>query len=201
MRIKNPVVVLAAVAEGEHLTEEGVFQNVRVEVSRTAKINSDIEFTERSAYYEGPFVNSGPLPPKADTETTYTILWRVVNTSNDLRDVSVRAVLPPYVRWVGKISPATENITYNPDQRTVTWRAPEIKAWKGVASLPHEVAFQVGLVPSVSQVGQALALILPALFSGVDSFTNATLSAQGGGATTEAATDAQFRAGDGTVTQ
>lgn len=201
VRIKNPVIELTAVAEGEHLTEEGVFQNVRVETSHKAKINSDIEFTQRPVYYEGPFVNSGPIPPKADTETTYTIFWRVVNTSNDLRDISAHAVLPPYIRWMGQVSPATEDLSYNPDQRTVTWRALEIKAWKGIASLPHEVAFQIGFLPSVGQVGQAPELILPASFSGVDSFTSATLSAQGGRATTEATTDAQFRSGDGTVVQ
>ncbi|MBI3074605.1 MAG: hypothetical protein HYY92_00075, partial [Parcubacteria group bacterium] len=134
VRIKNPVVALAITAEGKNVTSEGTQKDVRVETAQLAKVNSDIEFSQRVAYYEGPFGNSGPIPPKAETETTYTVFWTIVNTTNDLRDVVVEARLPAYMRWVDAVSPSNEKITYDPDSRVVKWRAGDVLAWRGVAS-------------------------------------------------------------------
>lgn len=199
VRIKNPVLALDIVAEGKHIGNDGVLKDVRIETSQAAKVNSDIRLTQRAAYYEGPFGNSGPIPPKAEVETTYTVFWTIVNTANDVEGAAVTARLPAYMRWIGAVSPSGERVSYDPDLRIVTWRAGNVLAWRGVASLPHEAAFQVGLLPSVSQIGRAPVLIEEATFSGTDEFTGAALSDKSPAATTEIITDSKFQAGSGTV--
>jgi len=201
VRIKNPVIALTVLAEGKHLGSDGTLKDIRVEAGQTAKITSDIELTARAVYHGGPFANSGPLPPKAEQETTYTVFWAVVNTANDVRGVSVEARLPAYVRWVGAISPANESISYDPDSRMVTWRAGDIVSWKGIASLPREAAFQVGLVPSVSQIGRAPVIVEDAALRAEDEFTDAALSDTNPAVTTNLTADPQFTSGDGTVIQ
>lgn len=201
VRIKNPVIALTIVAEGKNITGEGTLKDIRVETAQLAKVNSDTRLTQRAVYYEGPFASTGPVPPKAETETTYTVFWTIVNTANDLRDVAVEARLPAYMRWVGAVSPSSEKISYDSDTRIVKWRTGDVLAWRGVASLPHEVAFQVGLLPSVTQIGHAPVLIEEAVFSGTDEFTNAFLSDRSPAATTELTTDSKFQAGSGAVTQ
>ena len=44
----------------------------------------------------GTFTNTGPIPPKAEAETTYTVTWAVTNPLNNLTDVRVSAILPSY---------------------------------------------------------------------------------------------------------
>src|SRR3989338_10558694 len=111
-----------------------------------AKVTSDIDLTARAVYHEGPFANSGSIPPKVEQETTYTVFLALVNTANDVRDVRLEARLPAYVRWVGAVSPASEDVSYNGDTRRVSWRAWDLVAWKGVSSAPREVAFQIGFL-------------------------------------------------------
>ncbi|MBI2049215.1 MAG: hypothetical protein HYT29_02175 [Parcubacteria group bacterium] len=201
VRIKNPVLALDVVAEGKHLGGDGIVKDVRIETAQIAKINSDVRLTQRAAYYEGPFPNLGPVPPKAETETTYTVFWTIVNTANDMQGVTVEARLPAYMRWVGAVSPSSENLLYDPDSRMVKWQTGEVLAWRGVASLPSEAAFQVGFLPSVSQIGRAPVIIEEAVFSGTDEFTKAVLSARSPAATTELTTDSKFQAGNGAVIQ
>lgn len=201
VRIKNPVLALDIVAEGKHMGESGVLQDIRIETPKIAKVNSDVRLTGRAAYYEGPFSNLGLIPPKAETETTYTVFWTIVNTANDVRDVVVEARLPEYMRWAGVVSPSGEKVSYDPDSRVVRWRAGDVLAWRGIASLPHEMAFQVGLLPSVSQIGRAPVLVEEVVFSGTDEFTNAALSDRSPAVTTEITTDSKFQAGNGAVVQ
>jgi len=201
VRIKNPVITLNAVADANHLGSDGVFKKINIESSQVAKIMSDVELAARAVYYEGPFGNIGPMPPKAEQETTYTIFWTIVNTANDLRSVTVSAQLPQYMRWTGATSPSGESVSYDPDTRMVMWRAGDVVAWRGVASLPREVVFQVGLLPSVSQIGRAPVLAEEASLSAVDEFTDSSLADTSPAVTTNLIADSRFVSGNAEVTQ
>ena len=200
-RIKNPVVALEVRADGKHLGSDGVLKDVHIEESQMAKVTSDIDLTARAVYHEGPFANSGSIPPKVEQETTYTVFLALVNTANDVRDVRVEARLPAYVRWVGAVSPASEDVSYNGDTRRVSWRAGDLVAWKGVSSAPREVAFQIGFLPSLSQVGATHTLIEGSTLTGADEFTDAPLEDTASSVSTDITTDSQFKSGDGTVGQ
>ncbi len=169
---ENPWLTLDATFRGTRFAEgresESIVEN---SISRRIKLLSDLQLTPRAVYYVGPFKNSGALPPVLDKETTYTIIWPVINSSNDVKDVVVRAALPSYVRWLGNFSPQSEDIVYNQLGGEIVWRVGDIKAGSGIISKGREVAFQIGFTPSISQSGQLPVLISDATISGVDLFT------------------------------
>jgi hypothetical protein len=143
----------------------------------SVKISSSIGITAKSFRNSGPFSNSGSIPPRADKETTYTITWTLTNTSNDLKDTTVSTVLPQGVLWKGQVSPSSEKITYNPDSRTVSWGAGNVSAGVGYSFSPREVSFQVGLTPSVSQIGLEASLTGNSNVSANDTYTGEALTA------------------------
>ncbi|MBI3632592.1 MAG: hypothetical protein HY225_04030 [Candidatus Vogelbacteria bacterium] len=155
-------------AEGTGPTS--VVENI---LARSIKLSSDLQLTARALYYVGPFKNSGPLPPVHDVDTTYTIDWSVVNSSNDVSGAVVSATLPSYVKWLGNVSSMEENLSYDPASRLITWNIGDIVAGSGVNSKVREVSFQISLVPSITQIGQFPILISDATVSGTDSFTGA----------------------------
>ena len=53
----------------------------------------------------GPFENMGPIPPKADNETTYTIIFSLSSPFNDINSVEVTGSLPSYIAWKNLTSP------------------------------------------------------------------------------------------------
>ena len=198
---ENPWLDLEVIFRGTRFAEGresgSVVENV---INRKIKLSSDLQLTARTVYYAGPFKNSGPLPPARDKETTYTIIWSVVNSSNDVDGVVVKASLPSYVRWLGNLSPQGENIVYNPLGGEIVWTVGDIPAGSGIISPAREVSFQVGLIPSISQVGQLPVLISDALVSGSDLFTHLETRSVRGSLNTELDTDPGFKPGeDGAV--
>lgn len=171
-------------------------------ISRKIKLSSDLQLTARAVYYAGPFKNNGALPPVVDRETTYTIMWSLVNSSNNVNGVAVKAALPSYVKWLGNISPQGENIVYNPLGGEIVWNVGDIPAGGGIISKPREVAFQVAFTPSISQIGQFPTLISDTTISGNDTFTGVDTSSTRRSLNIQLTTDPGLRSGEeGTVRQ
>ena len=116
------------------------------------------------------------MPPRADTETTYTVIWSVTNSSNDVTDARVRAILPPYVSWKGAVNPGGEAVSFSNVGGEVVWDLGDVPAGVGYTQSAREVAFQVGVTPSVSQVGSSPDITGAAVFSGRDRFTETVVS-------------------------
>jgi hypothetical protein len=134
------------------------------------KIGSNLSLTATNSYKTGPFVNTGPIPPKADTETTYTITWSLINSDNDIDGVTVSAILPSYVKWTGSVSPQGEDITYNQETGYVIWTAGKVPAGTGKTSAPRTASFQIAFSPSISQIGQYPVLLKESVVRGIDNF-------------------------------
>ena len=143
-------------------------------VSRKVRISSGIALAARSLYFTGPFPNQGPIPPQADRNTTYTIVWSLTNTLNDASNVQVSGTLPTYISWLENASPG-EIVTYDTANRQVLWDVGDLQAGTGFSNSPREVSFQVSLVPSLSQLGNAPVLVSESVVSGVDRYSNAPL--------------------------
>ncbi|MEI6296959.1 MAG: hypothetical protein WCO84_04925 [bacterium] len=174
---KNPEINLDLKFKGIRATEgrtEGSV--VETTLSRKIKISSNLQISSRALYYSGPFKNTGTLPMTHDQETTYTVVWSVVNSSNDVSGAVARTVLPTNVRWVGTFSPDSENILYDALSREVVWQIGNIKAGVGVIVPSKEISFQVGIIPSLKQVGDYPALTQDTKITGNDDFTNAQIS-------------------------
>ncbi len=174
--LTNPVITVDVTVRGKRMSDANVPEEIKTAITQNVRIASEVQFAARSLYYTGPFVNSGPMPPRVEKETTYTVVWSVVNTSNNISNARVRATLPPYVEWYGSVSPSKENVTYNKNTKEIVWTPGEIPAGTGIGTPPKEVAFQVVLLPSLTQLGSSLTLLYDQAFGAVDAFTNSEIN-------------------------
>lgn len=169
--------------------------------TKTVKLSSSLYLLSRGFRTFGPFENSGPFPPKADNETTYTISWTVNDTFNNVNGVKVSAFLPPNVKWTGITSPANENITYDSGTGEVVWNIGNIKSGLGTINSPKEAYFQVAITPSITQVGSDLNLLNQATISGTDAYSGQRIGEVKNPITTNITSDPAYMDGIGRVVQ
>ncbi|MEI6494530.1 MAG: hypothetical protein WCO03_00520 [bacterium] len=200
-RASAPEITLVATMKGYRSADGVVRQPVEVTTEKKIKIQSNISLTAEAAYYVGPFTNIGPMPPKADQETTYTIKLAVANTANDLKGVLVTTYLPANIRWAGVYAPNEEDIRYNPNTRQISWRLGEMKAGVGVTSAAREVLFQIGATPSLGNLRRSVPLTQAIEVRGEDTFTGTTLIGTTNGLTSNLNGDPQFKAEEGNVVE
>lgn len=140
--------------------------------SKVIRVISDVGLATKALYYSGAFENSGLIPPQAEKETTYTIVWSFSNTANNISKAVVRSTLPPWVRFVGPISPASEDLNYNASTKEITWNVGNIPKGTGITTKDRQVSFKIGFTPSLSQVGSVPVIINDTTLTGHDDFAN-----------------------------
>lgn len=197
--VRNPRVDITVYAAGKRVSESGVPQNLQATAVQGVKIASDIQLFAQGLYYTNPFGSTGPLPPKADQETTYAIVFSITNTTNKIENAKVVATLPPYVRWAGIHSPSGEKVTFNPSASTFEWDIGTIEAREGVGGAnPRHAAIVIGFTPSTSQIGQQPPLMRSITLTGKDE-TGATITKTAPDVTTNIVGDPGFSAANATV--
>lgn len=199
--VKNPEVDLDISVQAKRVSEGNVPEQILSTVTRKVKIAPNLGFSSRIVRSTGPFTNSGPFPPKVEKESTYTVIWTVTDTSSNISGAVVKAILPSYVKWLGKTSPQTEPVTYDPVSGEIKWSPGEITAGAGYTNPAREVSFQVAFTPSANQVGSVPTLVGEAKLTGQDRFTGANLENTKPALTTKLATDPAFANGDEDVVQ
>ncbi|MBI4094162.1 hypothetical protein HY417_04310 [Candidatus Kaiserbacteria bacterium] len=174
---RNPSLSITVNAAGKRVSEEGVPENLQSAVTKRIAVSSALVVTAQGLYYANPFGSVGPLPPKAGTETTYAIVFTLTNTTNKLRDAKLIATLPPYVRWIGVYSPASEAVTFNQSASTVTWDIGSIEEGVGVGGGNlRQAAIAIGFTPSTSQIGDEPSLLRDIVLTGLDSATGQSIT-------------------------
>lgn len=168
-------------------------------ITRNVVLNSNITLAANAFYNSGPLKNTGPIPPKAEKATTYTINWVISNTFNNTSNVMVSAVLPSNVKFINNISPQNETVTYNDVSGEVDWNVGNIKTNTGYISASRQVSFQVSILPSLTQVNTVPTLIGDSTLKATDTFTNVSLTAVANSLTTEIINDSQYKNGQGVV--
>jgi len=163
------------------------------------KIGSRLQLVSRGMYSNSIIPNSGPIPPKVGEETTYTAIWSIANMVNDLESVVVSATLPPYINFKEIVSPGDANIVFNSSSGEIEWRVGRVPAGTGFLKPALQVAFQIGIVPSESQIGSSPILVDEAHAKGRDTFTDSELSATAGKITTGISDDQQIGFSKGAV--
>ncbi len=134
------------------------------------KIASNLVVYAKGFYYDEQMPNTGPIPPKVGEKTTYTIRWQILNSSNDVKDVVVEAILPPHVEWLGNLYPASADIRHNPNTGKVSWHLAEVKATTGILSPVKEAIFQVAITPGPPDIGSFMELLGQSNIRAHDSF-------------------------------
>ncbi len=189
----NPSLDLAFTIRASRVSDTvPVPQTLVAQAKRTVKFLSVLTLQPSISYTTGPFTNTGTHPPQVDKETTYTITWELTNTTNDVDDVTVHAALPVNVSWRNVIAPEGEQLTYSPVTREVTWTAGRVPVGTGYRGSRKQVSFQVGLIPSITQLGDAAAVIEAPKVSGIDHFTGSVLEQTLRPLTTELTNDPYF---------
>lgn len=168
---QNPSLLIHVTARGKRLDEQGAFQEVISTFTKEVKVASTLALSAKLLFDGSAFTNQGPVPPRAGEETTYTVVWSLSNSTNDISGAQVSAELPSYVKWQGQVSPSTEEVTYNSAGGTIVWDIGDLDSGVGFGSQPKEVSFQVSLTPSTSQAGSMPVLVGEASANGDDLFT------------------------------
>jgi hypothetical protein len=198
--IRSPVINLTAHIKGRRLGETGVPETLESSANATVKLAAEPSIASRVLYYSGPFQNTGPVPPRVNSETTYTVTMSVANDINDLRNVTVVSKLPSYVKWQGVVSPQNADITYNAAKGQLVWNIGSLPAGTGYNTEPVQIAFQVSIVPSLSQVNNAPTLLEEQHMTGIDQFTGNMIETSHRNLTTDLPTDPNASPGAGSVT-
>ena len=172
--VRNPAITAVITITGRTSTGGNAPTPITATMTRTILVGTELGLTARASRTAGTFKNTGPIPPKPDVESTYTMIFALTSTVNSVAGTVVRATLPSYVRFVGATSPNDGSITYDENTRTVTWAAGEVPAGTSAAS-PKQGAFQVALLPSSSQRGTSPILMSGISYSGTDRFTRRPL--------------------------
>lgn len=191
--LSNPTITLDLAVKGKRVDYQGGLEDVLFSNSSRVKITSDPQLFAKALYYVGAFTNRGPIPAKAESETTYTVTWTVTNPLNNLSGAQVRAVLPPYIKYLSVVSPDREKIDYDAGTGQVVWNVGNVSAGAGTISPAREVSFQISFLPSVSQIGTAPELVGGATLTAKDGFTLTAVSDSFSALTTRLSSDPYFK--------
>jgi hypothetical protein len=170
--IPLPTINVDVFITGKQERDGGVMGELSNAESKVIKIISDVGLSAKAFYYSGPFTNTGPIPPKVEQKTTYTVVWSLSNTANNISKAQVRSTLPPWARFVGSFSPTTEDLVYDTLTKEIVWSIGGIPKGTSLTGSGRDVSFQVELTPSLSQVGTTPTIINDAVLTGHDDFAN-----------------------------
>lgn len=199
--LSEPTVNIEVSISGKQAVEGNVLQTIKNSETKKIRIVSDLGLAAKALYFSGPIENTGPIPPKAEKETTYTVVWNLSNTSNNVSKGQVKATLPPWVRFVGEVSPSTEDVSYNTTTKEITWNVGSIPRGTGITKSSREVAFQIAFIPSLSQVNTTPTIINDAVLTGHDDFANVDLRVNKASLNTRLTSDPSFPASGARVVQ
>lgn len=198
--ISNPRLNITLNAAGNRVSEAGVPETLQSTINTPIAVASSLHLAANGLYYASPYGSTGPLPPRANSETTYAMVLTITNTTNQIDNAEVTATLPPYVRWTGKSSPSSEHLTFNQDAGTVTWHVGTIAPNVGLNGVsPRQVGFEVGVTPSSSQIGQQPVLLGDIILTGTDDSTGEAATSTAPNITTNVMGDTNFNETNATV--
>lgn len=185
-RDKNFLLQVSAVMETPTVPPALAVKSLSVISDLAIKVNTKAELKTKGYYFDAVLKNSGPLPPKVDQTTTYTIHWRITNFSNDIDNLIVKSILPEGVKWLNKKAGAgSATLEYNDRTNELIWNIGKVQAGTGVLLDSYEVIFQVSLTPPITKVGQTMALLEISNLTGKDIFTGNDVSATAAAITTD----------------
>ena len=192
----KPEIEMVVTTRGERVSDSGSVEPVVSIEKRRVILTTDITLYSRVARSVGNLENSGPIPPKVDTPTTYTVIWSIDNSFNQVSNIEVKAILPPYVKWTTLHNPSSEVFSFNPVTNEVVWKAGSILPNTGFDTAKKEVQFQLEFLPSTSQIGKTPIIVGEALLTGFDKVAGMNIRASVPPMTIDFAGDPIFKTGD-----
>jgi len=143
-----------------------------------------------------PFAQSGPIPPKVNKATTYSVVMSAGTFFADINNATLTAILPPNVSWNNIVSPGSERITFDSGTRTLSWNIGSVSPGNN-----KKATINLSITPSTSQIGISPSLLTRTNFSGVDAFTGDSISLNLDDVTTDLFHDSGVPDNSGAVTK
>ncbi len=156
------------------------------------KITSQPTFRETLYYSDMAFGSSGPMPPQAGKETSFTVHWQVVNPGNAVNNAKIVGTLPQGVTWKNAVSVGSgqPQPIFNKNTSQVIWNIGTLPAGVGTGgTAAYELAFQVNVKPSTTQINQPAPIISGVSLSGSDSSTGQNIIVSAPDLTTNSTVD------------
>ena len=199
--VSLPSVNIDVFITGQQAQGGGVVTELNNSESKIVRIISDVGLSTKALFFSGPFLNSGPLPPKVEQKTTYSIVWSLSNTANNISKAVIRSTLPPWMHFTGSFSPATEDLTYDASTKEIVWNVSGIPRGTGITEAGRDITFQVQLTPSLSEVGTEPIIINDTILTGHDDFANVNVRVNKASLSTRLLNDLNFPANASRVVQ
>ncbi|PIR69992.1 MAG: hypothetical protein COU47_00985 [Candidatus Niyogibacteria bacterium CG10_big_fil_rev_8_21_14_0_10_46_36] len=169
------------------------FENIDIATTKQheIKISTDLQLVRKALYHDTVLPGSGPLPPEVGTETIYTVIWSLINSSNDINNLTVKASLPSYVIWKGLVSPQGSGVSYNSLTGEVIWAVGTLPQGTGIIRPVREIRFQIGYIPAPGDVGARPIIVSEVIAEGTDAFTQVPIRETAPAQNTELRSDSQ----------
>jgi hypothetical protein len=107
------------------------------------KVNTVLSLNQEVIRMGSPFEEVGPFPFEKGAKSNYAVRWRIKSQFNDVRDVTIKTVLPVNAKITGEKEPEEGILSFNPGTREVILEIDSLSA--GVA---REIFFEVETTPS-----------------------------------------------------
>lgn len=144
----------------------------------------------RYASDRGDQLGRGPLPPVVDDTTKYWIFWNVLETTNEIKNLTITGQLPENVEFTGRQTVSEgKAVTYDSATKIVSWQIDQLDPTFPPLAQTAGVAFEVSITPTAKQIGQTPTLISNITASGTDGWTNAWITTSGAPVTTDLPND------------
>jgi hypothetical protein len=166
---KNPTVEFEVVVRGLEDSDGKNPKTIESLERVVGRIGGDAQLVPFVQFTTGPISNTGTYPPKVDQEITYTVALPITNTVNEFTQGEIRAKLPPNVVYKNVYYPTNEQVRYDEKTAEIIWRIGDIPATGEAA---RTLSVQLGLTPSLSQLGVFAPLLQNVSFTAVDAYTN-----------------------------
>lgn len=125
---------------------------------------------------DSSIINTGPIPLRLAQTTTFTVSLEIENLTNDVSGVAFRTSLPENVFWTGKKVVSNGDITYNERTKEIIWNVDKVPANTGLLRPLYRAVFQIGITPTINQLGGEPRLLNGISYTGKDDFTGIDLS-------------------------
>lgn len=176
-RDKNFLLQISATMETPTVPPPLTVKSLSITSDLALKVNTRAELKTKGYYYDSVIKNSGPLPPKVNQTTTYTIHWQITNYSSDIDNAIVKAIIPEGVKWLNnKTGAGGATLEYNDRTNELTWNVGKLAAGTGILLDPYEVIFQVALTPPITKVNQVVPVVGESILTAKDVFTGNDIS-------------------------
>jgi len=157
------------------------------------KYSSIVNIGAQIGRNDGPFSDSGPIPPVAGESTKYTVTIAASAGVNDVTDAVLTTSLPQHIKWLNKTGGDGE-VEFNPVSKKIFW---------DIGNIPTNerktLQMQVELTPGIKQIGKTLEVIGSQELRATDRFTDKALRDTNLPLSTELSEEAGFSEEDGVV--